>query len=92
IHPFEIRIGLNTGPVVAGVVGSKKFQYDIWGSTVNIAARMESNSIPGKINVSENTYQLLKDKKAFTYRGEVKVKNEQVLKMYFAEEGASMAV
>ncbi|MBT8211306.1 MAG: tetratricopeptide repeat protein [Eudoraea sp.] len=92
IHPFEIRIGLNTGPVVAGVVGTKKFQYDIWGSTVNIAARMESNSIPGKINVSENTYQLLKDKKAFTYRGEVKVKNEQVLKMYFAEEGASMAV
>ena len=92
IYPFEIRIGLNSGPVVAGVVGTKKFQYDIWGSTVNIAARMESNSIPGKINVSENTYQLLKDKKAFTYRGEVKVKNEQVLKMYFAEEGASMAV
>ena len=86
IYPFEIRIGLNSGPVVAGVVGTKKFQYDIWGSTVNIAARMESNSIPGKINVSENTYQLLKDKKTFTYRGEIEVKNKHVLKMYFAEE------
>jgi class 3 adenylate cyclase len=92
IYPFEIRIGLNSGPVVAGVVGTKKFQYDIWGSTVNIAARMESNSIPGKINVSENTYQLLKDKKAFTYRGEVEVKNKQVLKMYFADDAASIAV
>ena len=92
IYPFEIRIGLNSGPVVAGVVGTKKFQYDIWGSTVNIAARMESNSLPGRLNVSENTYQLLKDKKAFTYRGEVEVKNKQVLKMYFAEEDASIVV
>ncbi len=92
IYPFEIRIGLNSGPVVAGVVGTKKFQYDIWGSTVNIAARMESNSIPGKINVSENTYQLLKDKNAFTYRGEIEVKNNQVLKMYFADERTSVVV
>ena len=86
IHPFQIRIGINTGPVVAGVVGTKKFQYDIWGSSVNIAARMESNSIAGKINVSENTYQLLKDKIPFTYRGVIKVKNSQSLKMYFAED------
>ena len=86
IHSFEIRIGLNSGPVVAGVVGTKKFQYDIWGSTVNIAARMESKSEPGKINVSENTYQLLKDKLAFEYRGEFEVKNKQILKMYFLEE------
>jgi len=85
IHTFEIRVGLNSGPVVAGVVGIKKFAYDIWGSTVNVAARMESSSIPGKINVSENTYQLLKDKKSFTYRGEIEVKNNQVLKMYFAD-------
>jgi class 3 adenylate cyclase len=85
IHPFEIRIGLNTGPVVAGVVGVKKFAYDIWGSTVNFAARMESKSEPGRINVSESTYQLLKDKYNFTYRGELEVKNGQVLKMYFAE-------
>ncbi|WP_062053593.1 adenylate/guanylate cyclase domain-containing protein [Sediminicola sp. YIK13] len=86
IHPFEIRIGLNTGPVVAGVVGTKKFQYDIWGSTVNIAARMESNSVEGKINISENTFQLLKDKYKFNYRGIIKVKNSQKLKMYFLEE------
>tara|TARA_R110002051_G_scaffold3584_3_gene19451 strand:+ start:1472 stop:3388 length:1917 start_codon:yes stop_codon:yes gene_type:complete len=83
IHPFEIRIGLNTGGVVAGVVGTKKFQYDIWGSTVNVAARMEASSIPGKINVSENTYNLLKDKIDFTYRGIITVKNSQKLKMYF---------
>ena len=83
IHPFEIRIGFNTGGVVAGVVGTKKFQYDIWGSTVNVAARMESSSIPGKINVSENTYNLLKDKIDFTYRGIITVKNSQKLKMYF---------
>ena len=85
IHPFDIRIGMNTGPVVAGVVGTKKFQYDIWGKTVNIAARMESSSEPGKINVSENTYQLLKDKHNFKYRGKIEVKNEQMLNMYFAE-------
>ena len=86
IYPFQIRIGINTGPVVAGVVGTKKFQYDIWGSSVNIAARMESNSLPGRINVSENTYQLLKHKAEFNYRGIVKVKNSQSLKMYFVEE------
>lgn len=84
IHPFEIRIGLNTGPVVAGVVGTKKFQYDIWGNTVNIAARMESSSIAGKINISENTYEILKDKIDFTYRGIITVKNSKKLKMYFA--------
>ena len=89
IYPFEVRIGINTGPVTAGVVGTKKFQYDIWGNTVNIAARMESNSKPGKINVSENTYQHLKSKHDFTYRGEIIAKNEQLLKMYYAEENIS---
>jgi class 3 adenylate cyclase len=86
IYPFELRIGINTGPVVAGVVGTKKFQYDIWGNTVNIAARMESNSVAGKINVSENTYQHLKEKHPFSYRGEIQAKNDQLLKMYYAEE------
>lgn len=85
IYPFKIRLGLNSGPVVAGVVGTRKFAYDIWGNTVNIAARMESGSIAGRINVSENTYELLKDEFEFTYRGEMEVKNGQVLKMYFAE-------
>ena len=89
IYPFEVRIGINTGPVVAGVVGTKKFQYDIWGNTVNIASRMESNSEPGKLNVSENTYQHLKDRHHFTYRGVIKAKNEKLLKMYFAEEKVS---
>ena len=85
IFPFEVRIGINTGPVVAGVVGTKKFQYDIWGNTVNIAARMESNSEPGKINVSETTYQYLKDRHRFNYRGIIQAKNQQELKMYYAE-------
>ncbi len=83
IQIFDVRIGINTGPVVAGVVGTKKFQYDIWGSTVNIASRMESNSVKGKINVSENTYKLLKDEYEFTYRGEIEVKNVGKMKMYF---------
>ncbi len=80
---FEIRIGINTGPVVAGVVGTKKFAYDIWGDTVNIASRMESNSTPGKINVSENTYLLIKDVFDCEYRGEIDVKNRGKMKMYF---------
>ena len=80
---FDIRIGINTGPVVAGVVGTKKFAYDIWGDTVNIASRMESNSTPGKINVSENTYMLIKDLIDCEYRGEIDVKNRGKMKMYF---------
>ena len=80
---FDIRIGINTGPVVAGVVGTKKFAYDIWGDTVNIASRMESNSEPGKINVSENTYALIKDFFNCEYRGEIEVKNRGKMKMYF---------
>ena len=80
---FKIRIGINTGPVVAGVVGTKKFAYDIWGDTVNIASRMESNSIPGRINISENTYQCIKDSFDCEYRGEVDVKNRGMMKMYF---------
>jgi len=80
---FNVRIGINTGPVVAGVVGSKKFAYDIWGDTVNIASRMESNSALGKINISENTYQLIKDDFECEYRGEIDAKNRGMMKMYF---------
>ena len=83
ITPFDVRIGLNTGPVVAGVVGTKKFAYDIWGDTVNVASRMESNSEPGRINISEYTYELIKDKFDCEYRGEIKVKNHGTMKMYF---------
>lgn len=80
---FDVRIGINTGRVVAGVVGAKKFAYDIWGDTVNIASRMESNSEAGKINVSENTYELIKDYFDCEYRGELEVKNKGMMKMYF---------
>lgn len=82
---FDIRIGINTGPVVAGVVGKKKFAYDIWGDTVNIASRMESNSEPGKINISDNTYQLIKDEFECSYRGEIDAKNKGMMKMYFVD-------
>ncbi len=82
---FDIRIGINTGPVVAGVVGTKKFAYDIWGDTVNIAARMESSSEPGRINISEDTYKQVQSDFdfEFEYRGELEVKNRGHLKMYF---------
>jgi class 3 adenylate cyclase len=80
---FDIRIGINTGPVVAGVVGTKKFAYDIWGDTVNVASRMESMSEPGKINISENTYEFVKDTYTCEYRGEIDVKNRGKMKMYF---------
>ena len=80
---FDIRIGINTGPVVAGVVGSKKFSYDIWGDTVNVASRMETNSETGKINISEHTFELVKDEFNCEYRGEIPVKNRGKMKMYF---------
>lgn len=82
---FDIRIGINTGSVVAGVVGKKKFAYDIWGDTVNTASRMESNSEPGKINISDNTYQLVKDQFQCAYRGEIEAKNKGMMQMYFVE-------
>ena len=82
IH-FEIRIGVHTGPVVAGIVGIKKWQYDIWGDTVNIASRMEARSEEGKINLSEATYNEIKNEFSCEYRGEMEVKNRGSLKMYF---------
>lgn len=82
---FDIRVGVNSGPVVAGVVGSKKWAYDIWGDAVNIAARMETCSELGKINISENTFELVKDKFHCHYRGEIMVKNKGMMKMYFVQ-------
>lgn len=80
---FDIRIGINTGPLVAGVVGTNKFAYDIWGDSVNIASRMESNSEAGRINISENTYALIKDDYDCEFRGEIIAKNRGRMKMYF---------
>lgn len=82
---FELRIGIHTGSVVAGIVGSKKFTYDIWGNTVNIAARMESSGERGKINISEKTYELVKDRYNCTPRGKISAKNIGELDMYFVE-------
>jgi adenylate cyclase len=82
-NTFGIRLGINSGNVVAGIVGVRKFAYDIWGDTVNIAARMEQNSEDGKINVSESTYQLIKDKYPFIHRGKIIAKNKGGIDMYY---------
>jgi class 3 adenylate cyclase/ligand-binding sensor domain-containing protein len=84
---FEIRIGIHTGPVVAGIVGVKKFQYDIWGDTVNTASRMESSGEAGKVNMSETTYQLVQHIKNFTFtsRGRIAAKGKGDLEMWFVE-------
>lgn len=83
LTPLDIRIGINTGPIVAGVVGTKKFAYDIWGDAVNVASRMESASEPGRINISESTYEFVKNIFDCTYRGEIHVKNKGMMKMFF---------
>ncbi|HVZ55337.1 MAG TPA: adenylate/guanylate cyclase domain-containing protein [Chitinophagaceae bacterium] len=85
LEPWEIRIGIHTGPLVAGVVGRKKYAYDIWGSTVNIASRMESNGEPGKINISSATYELVRDQFACIYRGKISAKNIGEIDMYFLD-------
>ena len=93
---FEVRIGIHTGPVVAGIVGVKKFAYDIWGDTVNTASRMESSGEPGRVNISEATYALVKEVKEvrdgrelpafeFTPRGKVQAKGKGEVEMWFVE-------
>ena len=88
---FEIRIGVHTGPVVAGIVGVKKFQYDIWGDTVNTASRMESSGAVGQVNISEATYELVKENSEFdfTSRGKIEAKGKGEMKMYFVQDQAS---
>jgi class 3 adenylate cyclase len=85
---FEMRVGVHTGPVVAGIVGVKKFQYDLWGDTVNTASRLESNGEAGKVNISQATFELLKDDPDFTFekRGKIAVKGKGEIDMYFVEK------
>jgi adenylate cyclase len=85
LEPWLVRIGIHVGPVVAGVVGKKKYAYDIWGSTVNIASRMESNGEPGKVNISSATYEWIKDYYECSYRGKISAKNIGEIDMYFIE-------
>lgn len=83
---FDIRIGVHTGPVIAGIVGFKKFSYDIWGDTVNIASRMESSGEINKINVSGATYECIKEHYQCTYRGKIEAKNKGKIDMYFVDK------
>jgi len=82
---FRLRVGINSGPVVAGIVGTRKFAYDIWGDTVNTANRMESIGAPTKINISQSTYMLSRDKFIFQYRGKVNAKGKGEVDAYFVE-------
>jgi class 3 adenylate cyclase len=86
-HYFVMRTGLHTGPVIAGIVGVKKYAYDIWGDTVNVANRMETSGEVAKVNISQTTYDEIKDAAGlrFTPRGAVQVKGKGMLNMYFVE-------
>ncbi|MCB9565884.1 MAG: GAF domain-containing protein [Myxococcales bacterium] len=80
---LQMRIGMHSGPVVAGIIGTRKFAYDLWGDTVNTASRMESHGLPGRIHVAESTYLALRDRFRFAERGEVEVKGLGAMRTYF---------
>ncbi len=82
-HNFAIRIGINSGSLIGGVIGKKKFVYDVWGDTVNIASRMESSGVPGRVNISRSTYLLVKNHFECEYRGKIVAKNKGPIEMYF---------
>jgi class 3 adenylate cyclase len=79
------RVGISSGPLVAGVIGCTKFHYDIWGDTVNTASRMESQGVPGKIQIAKSTYELIKNDYACTYRGVINVKGKGPMETWFLD-------
>ena len=83
--PWHLRIGINSGPVVAGVIGTNKFIYDVWGDTVNLASRLETASEPNRINISQHTLELIKQDVRCSFRGEIEVKNMGAIRMFFVE-------
>jgi adenylate cyclase len=91
---FEMRLGIHAGPIVAGIVGVKKFQYDVWGDAVNTASRMESSGVVGKVNISETLYQLIKDEPCFSfeYRGSIPAKGKGDIAMYFVEKAVDSEI
>jgi class 3 adenylate cyclase len=88
---MDLRIGINSGPVVAGVIGVSKFIYDLWGDTVNIASRMESHGLPGTIQVTRSVYEQLKDNYRFRERGPVEVKGKGLIETWLLDEAPSAA-
>jgi class 3 adenylate cyclase len=82
---FKIRIGVHTGPLVAGVIGRRRFLYDVWGDTVNVASRMESSGEVGRVNISAATYELVKQRFVCTPRGKIRAKDLGAMEMYFVE-------
>lgn len=83
--PWKLRIGIHSGPVVAGVIGSNKFIYDVWGDTVNLASRLETASEPNRINISQNTLEMVKQDVRCSFRGQIEVKNMGAVRMFFVE-------
>ena len=94
VPAFDMRVGIHTGPVVAGIVGVKKFAYDIWGDTVNIASRMERAGETGCVNISESTWALVRDTSALSFspRGMVSAKGKGEMEMFFALRSTESAL
>jgi adenylate cyclase len=88
-EPIDVRIGMHSGPVVAGVIGKRKFTYDVWGDTVNVASRMESHGVPGHIQLTSTTYKVLVGKFQMTRRGMIEVKGKGEMETWFLDKRLS---